>query len=325
MEDVISDIKKEPGSRDNYSRIAYHVVLLVLVSFLVWEFAGVWYKNVGLGSDVYFATADKPFVFRVFVPLITRFLVSLGGNLADLAIILVIFLTTVGFAYSLQYLYTAFWKENLFTYVTVILGVELLFLLLFKDKKTYDTSTVFFFTLSLAFLARNKFIGYFCIFPLACMNRETTIFLTLFYAIYFFNKQKKSFYLSALAFQILVYLTIRFLLIFVFFNNPGDMLQFWFFENMSTYITKPFQTLVFIIVLVTVLYFARYKWNCKPLFLRSVFLVLFPFFFLLYLLVGFSFEFRVLIEVYPVVFLLSWPALANMLHLKSNPLSIENL
>jgi hypothetical protein len=194
-----------------------------------------------------------------------------------------------------------------------------------KDKKTYDTSTVFFFTLGLALLARNKFKEFFIIYLLACLNRETTIFLTLFYAVYFLNKQKRGFYLAALSYQILVYLIIRFVLIYVFLHNPGDTVQFWLFDNLSQYLSKPFQTLVFFCILLFILFLVRHQWNQKPLFLRTAFFVLFPVFFLLYLVVGFSFEARVLIEVYSVVFLLSWSALANMLHLKLNPLACNSI
>jgi hypothetical protein len=287
----------------------------------VWEYANVWYGNEALPliEQNVFGLISKPFVYRQFVPIMARLLIGVTGIRADIAVILIIYLSAIGFVYSLKYLSTAFWKRTIFTDITTLLGIELLLLLIFKDQKIYDISTAFFFTLGLAFLARHKFIMFSILYPLACLNRETTIILTLFFMVYFLRKIKLGIYIVALAYQVLAYLIIRLLIMQVFFRNPGTIAYFRPLQNLLAYLNNPFQTFVFISLSSILFYIIIYRWVEKPLFLRTAFWVFIPTLTILYFLFGVSFEIRVFIEVYPIALLLALQSLIFKLKDKSNP------
>jgi hypothetical protein len=296
-------------------------ILIVLTSILVWEYAKVWYgiNVLPLIEQNVFGLLSKPYVYRQFVPILAQMIIRFGGIRADIAVIVIIYSSALGFVYSLKYLYTAFWKMTIFTDLTALLGIELLFLIIIKDQHIYDMSTAFFFTLELALLARNKFILFSLLFPLACLNRETTIILTLLFMVFFFRKIKLGFFLTALAYQVLAYLIIRLIIMHLFSKNPGTIVFFGPLQNLLTYFKNPFLTFAFISLSSLLFFIIIYKWHEKPVFLRTAFLVFFPSFTILYFLFGVSFEIRVFIEIYPIALLLALHSLVFILKVKPNP------
>jgi hypothetical protein len=310
---------KENISNNNFFGFVYNFFLITLISLLVWQYASVFYGNSEFLKENVYGTIERPFVYRQFVPLAARIIMAAGLRI-DIAIILIIFLSTIGFAYSLQYLYKSFWGKTSFMNAVIVLGVEFLFLIIVKDKKIYDTSTAFLFTLALGLLAHKKFGSYFLLFPLSCINRETSLLLTIFYAVYFFRKQNNFFYFSSVLFQIVIYLIIRFFLMYYFRNNPGSLIYIRPVENLHLFFSNPLATLSFAIITALILYGVIHRWKNKPIFLRTAFLVFFPTLTILYLVAGVSFEIRVFVEVYPIVFLLILPILVTLLRLKTDPL-----
>jgi hypothetical protein len=296
-------------------------ILIGLTSILVWEYAKVWYGDNALPliEQNVFGLISKPFVYRQFVPIMAQLLIRFGRIRADIAVILIIYFSAIGFVYSIKYLYTAFWKRTIFTDITALLGIELLFLIIIKDQKIYDISTAFFFTLGLALLARYKFIMFSVLYPLACLNRETTIILTLFFMVYFFRRMKLEIYIVALTYQVFIYLIIRLVIMQVFSQNPGTIAYFRPLQNLLAYLNNPFLTFVFISLIVILLFIIINKWFEKPLFLRTAFLIFISTSSIMYFLFGVSFEIRVFIEVYPIALLLSLQSLVNILKVKPNP------
>src|SRR3990172_12227636 len=99
---------------------------------------------------------ERPYIYRQFVPVSARQISSLTDLSINQAIVFVIVLCALGFAFAARYLYKSFheqttnpWRVDLF----VILSVNLLFLtLVLQPKQMYDVPTAFFFTLALALL-----------------------------------------------------------------------------------------------------------------------------------------------------------------------------
>lgn len=309
-----------------YYQLIFNSVLIGLTIYLSWAYASVW-----VGNDILpyveqqvYGLIDKPFVYRQLVPVMARILTKISGIRADVAVVTIIIFFAIGFAYSYRYLYTAFWKNSFFADFTTILCVELLFLLVVKDKKIYDIATVFLITLALGLLARQKFVGFFLLYPLACLNRETTFLLTVFFAIFYFKRIDKRTYWFGLVYQSLIYLAIRLALGLWFIHNPGTLAYYRPLENIRLYIAHPFTTFISVAFLLLILYFVINKWSGKPIFLRVGFVVFFPILMLLYVILGVSFEFRVFIEVYPIVFLLAIPLLVETLKIRPNPLTLAS-
>ncbi len=66
----------------------------------------------------------------------------------------------------------------------------------------WDPATLFFWALLLWLMAEQRWRTYCVVFPLACLNRETTVLLALVFACGFFGHMKRSRFFGLLAFQI---------------------------------------------------------------------------------------------------------------------------
>jgi hypothetical protein len=186
----------------------------------------------------------------------------------------------------------------------VLLNVELLFPFIVRDKHIYDVPTAFFFTLALGLLKRERFTAYALLFPLICLNRETAILLTLFFGVYFFQKMAMGEYLARVGYQALVYAAIRIYLFFVLAEAPGVTAFFRPVENLRMYIEYPILSAIFLLCVSAVLLLVILKWPRADRFLRTAFLTVAPALALIYLIFGVTFEYRVFLELFPVVMIM---------------------
>ena len=229
----------------------------------------------------------------------------LFGLQADVAVILVVFLTTLGFAYSLRYLYKAFWFNLLRGELITLVGLELVFLMIVLEAKFYDMSTAFLFTLGLGLLARNKFFAFYFLYPLACLNRETTFLMTLIFVVYFFRRINLRSLIKGIVYQVFIYIVIRLCLMAVFADVPGSPFLFRATEHMREFINLPWETLEFLGGVTLIVWLCLRNWEKKPLFLRTAFIILAPLLMMMFILFGWGFEIRVFVEIYAVVVLLA--------------------
>ncbi|MCA9438025.1 MAG: hypothetical protein KC978_19730, partial [Candidatus Omnitrophica bacterium] len=169
----------------------------------------------------------------------------------------------------------------------------------------YDFPHLFLFTLGLYFLASRNWTAFLILYPISCLNKETTVLLTVIYLIHFGLHSNLSWrkFGAMLVYQGLVYLTIRTWLMHVFQDLPGGWVEHHFWRNVSLMQTHThlFYALFGIwFVLATTM---PYRWNRKPQFLRDAFwigFILLP----LDLFCGYLDELRTNYEVYPVALLL---------------------
>ena len=301
--------KQHNSSKNIHNHIIALTILIIIFIYLLWQYTFVFYENNFSGY------VDRPFVYRQFVPQMALFLSIIGRIQLNIAVVVVIILSAIGFTVSLRHFYLAFWKKTFYTDIFTLLSVILFFNFFMFERKVYDLSTAFFITLALNLLVRKNFKAFYLLYPLSCLNRETTFLLTLLFIVYYFRKLRIRDYIFGLIYQVIIYFSIRLFLMFIFRNNPGFPMYYRLIENFQLYYSEPIKTIIFAAVVLIIFIFVVYRWSTKPEFLRVGLQVFFPVLFILYIFLGVSFEFRVFIEVYPILILLIWPIIGERMNL----------
>jgi len=183
----------------------------------------------------------------------------------------------------------------------------------------YDLPALFLFTLGLALMARGRWRPFLIVFAAACLNKETTVLLTLVFVIHFLDREKmdRSLFNRLLLFQLAIFFCTKLALLLVFQNNPGSPVEFHLgdrnFALLLRFLVNPSLAAEFAWLAIAALTF--YKWSSKPAFLRHAIwilvplLVLIPFF-------GQLNEGRVFYEVYPIVVLMLSHTMGNIMDIK---------
>jgi hypothetical protein len=174
----------------------------------------------------------------------------------------------------------------------------------------YDFSTLFFFSLGLLLMARREWGWFLFIFAIATLNKETTIFLYLVFALYFFNRMPRRNFILLSACQLGLYALIQGIIRFMYRNNPGDALEWHFSDQIPQYTAIAEKTPLLLVVwgaaLIMIAILVAYKWRRKPEFMRIAFAI-FPFFLFLFIFWAYPLEIRDLLEVYPILAILMLP------------------
>ncbi len=289
------------------------------------------------GDQVY-SQAHRPFVLRVLTPLVVKHLVgtvpdSSREQLNKLASdrkkpyrhfliyldwdpqlipeylvgIGVMWCSLVGFVWALRRLMrTTFVCDEIFFYVFPLVGLALM-PSYFAEYYCflYDFPNLFLFTLGLSFLASRNWIGYLVLYPLSCLNRETTLLLTVAFVLHFGIRRilPKWQFWWMMVYQAVVFMGIRFTLVRVFKDHPGEWLEFHLWRNLSLMQSHTHLFYCLFGVLFILAIAVPYRWRESPFFLRDAFWIGFILFFL-DLFFGFLDELRAFYEVYPIAFLL---------------------
>ena len=333
--------------------IAYQVsyitatVLLVTTVFIIFIGNGInRYSEAMFGAMIY-GTAYRPFVYRALLPSIVRLVIILlppnvrtiiihsslrfpnwESDLLTEYIIACIFMlvSLIGFCFALKYLFKGLFEAPKIL-ADVVSSVALAGLPIFMKSYPsyiYDFPTLFLFTLGLGLMVHRKWQVFVLVFLLACFNKETTILLTLIFIIYFFNRwtlitPKRFFQLISL--QLIIFVLTRVYITWSFRNNPGSSLEFHLFDHNINLLLSSYTLPNFVSILgITMLVF--HQWAEKPIFLRCSISILVPllgmtFFF------GYLDELRDYYEVYPIIFLLIFQTVGNILGAKFIPLTMS--
>lgn len=292
-------------AKHNFSLFLYVVTIAIGIGY-----GFTWIGSYALGKEqnvVLLTTfnSDRPSVFRVLVPFLARCLIELLRIPPDYSIFIIVVLSFVGAFWALQYLETAFLGNHTYVALFAFAGIVASAILLSAGfGKVYDPATVFFFALSLGFLARNKLSHFYWLFPFATLNRETTFLLTFFFIIYYYRRIPFVNYIKGIVFQISAYILIKLVLSYIFVENPGKPMYFLDYNVLAVYIANPLLTVSITVILMLSLYYVVKNWNEKPVFLRMAFLSIFSAQVLLHFLFGYAYELRVFLESIPVIFTL---------------------
>lgn len=258
--------------------------------------------------DVINSTQVRPYVMRVLMPFLARTLTRVLPLQPDIAIFIVVSISIIMMYISLIYFFSAFIGDNPRTEVTAFICFILVIAMIGVHRKIYDPATVMLFSFSLGLLARRKFTAFYLLFPIVTLNRETSFLLTLFFIAYFYKRISMPKYLFGIYWQGLIFLGIKFSLEYIFASQAGDSFLIRPALLFQTYFSN-WQPALFLLILLLASIFTVFKrWNRKPAFLRTAYLSMFPLQLLLYVIFGYAFEIRVMIESFPTLFLLSYLA-----------------
>lgn len=267
------------------------------------------YVGILVGTEL-----ERPFVYRALMPSIIRWLSEVTGFRHDYVAVVLAVIAGVCLTFSLVYFLSTFYHADVMEIYA--LGAIFLFVILFqKYRMLYDLPNAVFFTLALAYMARRAWIPYLVIFTLSSFNRETTILLLpIFTLMYRFStqyvRQNHLKYLSLAFLQILAFASIQVAIRNHFSGNGG--LEAWIrpHENIEVYLRSPILTVLCLAVLAAILYVVVRHWKTTPVFLRIALICLTPVL-PLHLFVGYPFEFRAMIELYPVILAIFLPILVK--------------
>ena len=315
-----------------------YFTLIAVVSFYVLI---VFVKNPGMNTydramfhDIIYGTAWKPYVYRVIIPVITRTATSLiperfQNTLSEtveqnknikavlekfhwdskditeyLIACFLMYLSLIGFVYAFRKLFNAIyfvphWFVNLVT-IFVLLGLPAMFE---YYSYVYDFPTLFLFTLGLYLILKKNWKLFLLLYLVPCFNKETTILLTLVFAIHYYGSKEidKRHYRNLILIQLVIFTIIKLLLFSIFINNPGGFVEFHLFDR--TYLLWNGYNLATYVIWLIIALLVFSKWNEKPNFLKDALWIAVPLIILTFFL-GLWDEWRDYYEVYPVIILL---------------------
>jgi len=289
--------------------------------------------------DMVYGKAHRPFVYRTLLPTTVRLITAAipaktraqvnqfaaGNRLVVKAFsrlhwelehfieyatgTALMYLSLLGFVFALRCLLVAcFRAPRVFADVVplvALLGVR--YLAIRYIHYVYDLPTLFLFTLGLALMVHGRWRLFLIVYAAGCLNKETTILLTLVFVIHFLDKERmdRRLFSGLLLSQLAIFFSTELVLLLAFRDNPGSPIEFHLLDRnfgmFLRFLANSSLSAEFTWFAVAVLTF--YKWSSKPAFLRHGIWMLVPLLMLIPFL-GQLDELRVYYEVYPVVVLL---------------------
>lgn len=320
------------------ANVAYDLGLLFLTVVFLWSFLirnGINSRGVAYFMDMVEGRAARPYVCRCLVPgavrvvagalpkakleafgramdrnwLVDRYLGMLHWEPQHLAWYLIatalMFGSLLGFLFAVRYLFERFYPCRPAASRGITLAALLGLFSLYKyTNYIYDPATLFLFTLGLGLMARRRWGLFLAVYFFACLNKETTILLTLIFVLV--NRSAPGMnartYRKVLVAQLVIFAAVKGALTLAFRNNPGSVVEFHFDQTFAI-LTRGFslETLMAWVGLGLLVF---HRWDEKPLFLRRGLIIAIPLV-LLTSILGFVDELRDYYEVYPIVLLLA--------------------
>lgn len=299
--------------------------------------------------EMIYGTAWKPFVYRTLLPSAVRIVnqivpedvhKSLTENAETsefsmlvlkklnwesefiseyILAIIFMWLFLFGFLYAFRRLLTEIylspdWFTN-FISLTALLALPTMFQ---YYSYIYDFPTLFLFTLGLLLMIKHKWSYFLVLFFISCFNKETVILLTMIFAIHFYKNEKVNYrlYFQLLAVQLIIFISVKILLYFLFLNNPGGLVEFHLLDR-NYLIFNGYSLTAFVVWLIIILAIFS-KWKAKPEFLRDALWIAVPLVILTFFL-GYLDELRDYYEVFPIAFLLIAYNIASIFGIELTP------
>jgi hypothetical protein len=317
----------------------------VLIIFVI--FPGINDNKPSMFGDMVYGKASKPFVYRVLLPATVRVLSApvpqtlrntisntIDDNISlnklfkklkwekDLAVeyffaMLIMFFSLWGFSFAVRYLFTLIYNASSWfadsVSVLALLGLPTMFQ---YTSFIYDFPLLFLYTLGLIFLFKQDWKKFLIIFLIGCINKETTILLTLVFYISYKSGLKKELFNKLLIAQFAIFILVKGSLYFIFKNNPGTFIEFHLIDHNLRLLTGYDLTLAAAVLGFVLLVF--YKWNEKPNFLKTSLWMFIPLV-VLTLFLGYLDELRDYYEVYPIVIIFIAHSIARILNVDFEP------
>lgn len=254
-----------------------------------------------LGIDQPMLDTTRPFLYRQFVPTFAWALQKLFSLDTYMANKIIIFLSSIGMAWSTRWLYTGIYPENIKADMFVILNSCIVFFLAIYPIHIYDIPTVFLFTLSMAFLKRELLIDFLLLFPIVCLNRETAFLLTILFGLHYWGKLSPKKVLFLMLLQGVTLLFVQGSIHWLLRSFPWGAGDIGWNVMSHALITNIEMMYAHFIVGILLLSLISAKWTMTPTFLRYIIISFLPMLTILYWTLGYPFEWRVFLEIVPVL------------------------
>ncbi|MBN1438859.1 MAG: hypothetical protein JW929_05550 [Anaerolineales bacterium] len=189
----------------------------------------------------------------------------------------------------------------------------------------YDLPTLFFITLLLALAARRKWIPFLAVFAFACWNKETTILVTMVFALAYWRRPEtvdRKKYWSLLLAQLAVFAVVRIPITLAYWNNPGGAVEYHFVDHQLSRIFLQLYSFADLFIALGALLLLGYAWKEKPRFLKIALTMAVPLL-ILATFFGFLDEYRAFYELFPVVFCLAAHTIGKLLDVPLSPVESE--
>jgi hypothetical protein len=275
-------------------------------------------------------TAERPYVYRELVPLLARGLsplippslagtfssapfpirktfeaLSEGGYSREAAAVLVlIFVSLVGFAYAQRYFLRILgMTSSREQFILPLLAQILILPFTIFFGYIYDIPQVLLITVCLAFVLERRWVGYFFVLALASLNKETSVLVILVFVIFYWSRLPRTAFISLFLVQTAIYASIRAILLYIYRDNPGAQMLMTLKTHYEQYVVYPPSILITLVFFVPLVYLMRRGWKRKHPFLQAgsvMFVLLIGLFFI----AGMPVEFRVLLDALPIVAIL---------------------
>lgn len=330
-----------------FTAVSFFISLFVLMIFV--KSPGINGYERAMFPEMIYGTAWKPFVYRTLLPSAVRGIVLLIPNrlqdnisaAADqnefavrvlsklnweseflteyIIAFILMFLSLWGFAFIFKKFFKSllYMQEHHINLITII--VLLALPVMFKYYSyIYDFPSLLLFTAGMYLMVKQDWKKFLLIFFVACINKETTILLTLIFAIHFYKSeilQKKKFN-QLIIIQLLIFFAVKTALFFAFKSNSGAFIEFHFFDH-NIHILNGYNLTEFFLFIFTAL-MIFYKWEEKPKYLKDAIWIAVPLI-ILTIFLGFADELRDYYEAFPVAAILIAHSLALFLGIDIKP------
>lgn len=170
----------------------------------------------------------------------------------------------------------------------------------------YDLPQMFLISIGVLFLYRQNWAAYLLLLTVSLFNKETSFFLTIIFIAYYLRRLPGKVFTLLLGSQLGIFIINRIIIMYVFRNSPGVTILWSIRYHIEQYVDHP-STLIFTLVFFGgILYLVFKDWQRKPVFLRfastAFFLMVVTFF-----LAGMPMEFRVFMDILPVIGIMLFP------------------
>ena len=304
--------KSLDNTGDSLRAIVYSAAVLIVVVLLaaMLERAQLLDTNMLLqervGLDDYVdGTVPRPFAYRILLPQILRGINAvtpaaaidqldrLGARIGrsgpydiyprDVVWLAVLqFASLIGYALVGASLYNALGSRERSWRQWIVAPVLLLFLVPIVHKglgHIYDFTSLFFMAWLLWAMAGRRHALYLLVFAVSCLNKETTLLMSVAYAAVFFRRMETGRYVAMLAAQFAIFLAIHVPIRVIYKDNPGSGIQVHWHEQIPYYVSRlnnGYLLAIFSIAVVLLLALLAFRWNEKPQFLRRASLMIAP-------------------------------------------------
>ena len=308
------------------------ISLYVLISFV--KLPGINGYERAMFPEMIYGTAWKPFVYRTLLPTTVRvigevipegihdyFKDKVSGNSFFIRVLeklkwerefiteyliaaVLMYLSLLGFVFIFRKLFKEIYSSP--EWFVNLISIILLFALptMFQYYSyVYDFPTLFLFTFGLVLLRQRNWKYFLILFFISCFNKETTILLTLIFAIHYYKDSNisRKLYSQLIVMQLFIFAVVKILLYFIFINNAGGFVEFHLVDR--NYLIFNGYSLNTFIVLVIIFLGIFSRWQEKPKFLKDALWIAVPLVILTFFL-GFLDELRDYYEVLPIAILL---------------------